>query len=343
MEVKKRQFSKYSKLLAYVLIALLISTLEALDDIIDQDNTPLNIVKEFVFILVSLSVLFPFLGHFYKWFIGKFKQKTELTRWKSIFIGVFWITINLAIKIGGSYIYSVISGSNFSLRMDMIFIVLLLLVIGLENFWNLINNKVELEIKNAELIKNHEKARYQALLNQIDPHFLFNNLNILSYLVHENPYQADKFILELGNIYRYILQLNASYLIPLSKELEFIQSYIFLLSIRFRENLSIEIDIDENEKKYFIPPLTLEVLVENAIKHNVIDKIRPLYIHIYIKDDLLIIKNNIQIRNEAFFESNKVGLKNLEKKFEILGEKIPKVSQEDGYFIVEVPLSKSEV
>jgi len=186
------------------------------------------------------------------------------------------------------------------------------------------------------------RAKYQALLNQIDPHFLFNNLNILSYLVHENANKADQFILELGNIYRYILQLNASYLIPLHKELDFINSYIFLLSIRFRDNLNIEVNINEDEKQYFLPPLTLEVLVENAIKHNIIDRDKPLYISIYIVGDKLIVKNNVQIRNEAFFESNKVGLKNLENKFEILGSEIPKISQVDGYFIVEVPLSKSD-
>jgi len=342
MELWNKQFGKYSKLLSYALMALLISTIEAVDDVIDQDNESMDIVKEFFLIFIVLTVVFPIIGRYYNWTITFFKSKLIRYKFPVFFVSVIWVLLNIGLILGLSYISNLINCSNFDLKMDMVFIVSLLLVITFENFWNLIHNKVQLELKNAELIKNHEKAKYQALLNQIDPHFLFNNLNILSYLVHENANKADQFILELGNIYRYILQLNASYLIPLHKELDFINSYIFLLSIRFRDNLNIEVNINEDEKQYFLPPLTLEVLVENAIKHNIIDRDKPLYISIYIVGDKLIVKNNVQIRNEAFFESNKVGLKNLENKFEILGSEIPKISQVDGYFIVEVPLSKSD-
>ncbi|MGB1296193.1 MAG: histidine kinase, partial [Flavobacteriales bacterium] len=237
MELWNRHFGKYSKWLAYALIALLIATIEGVDDVIDQDNKPIDIIIEFFFICGTLSIIFPLLGGFYNWTIDK--SKVKLSHWKFpiLLISIAWIFLNIGLKLGISYIYSIASCTEFGVKMDMVFIVSLLLVITFENFWNLIHNKVQLELKNAELIKNHEKAKYQALLNQIDPHFLFNNLNILSYLVHENANKADQFILELGNIYRYILQLNASYLIPLHKELDFINSYIFLLSIRFRDNL----------------------------------------------------------------------------------------------------------
>ena len=137
-------------------------------------------------------------------------------------------------------------------------------------------------------------------------------------LVYKNPKAAEQFIEELSKMYRYILQLNETYLVPLKEELEFIQSYIYLQKIRHQGSLQFYTKVNAHSLNQLIPPLTLELLVENAIKHNAIAKDTPLHIKLSTQNGHLYLKNPIQPRLENEIPSTKVGLKNLLEKYKIL-------------------------
>ncbi|MBX2840252.1 MAG: histidine kinase [Flammeovirgaceae bacterium] len=196
------------------------------------------------------------------------------------------------------------------------------------------------KLKAEKLQKENVEAQFQALRNQVNPHFLFNSLNVLSNLVSKEPELATEFIHELSKVYRYLLYYQSQKVVKLKEELEFINSYIFLLKIRFKDNLLIQSDIEEKFKDYFLPPATLQLLTENAIKHNVISKKHPLTISFRSNgEDVIIIENNLQLKNvkEA---STSVGLKNIRDRYRFISENEVNVKRDGEKFMVKVPLIK---
>ncbi|MBV6656089.1 MAG: sensor histidine kinase, partial [Mameliella sp.] len=222
-------------------------------------------------------------------------------------------------------------------------LVIVFIVVSIEIFWHMLTNRQQLEAHNERLQRNEEKSKYQALMNQLNPHFLFNSLNVLSYMVYKDQRGAEQFIEELSKIYRYILQLNETYLVPLKKEMDFIDSYMYLQKIRHRNNLTYETNVRASSFQKYIPPLTLEVLVENAIKHNIIDAEKPLHIKLSSQNGHLIVENNVQPRNKNEVQSTHVGLKNLSEKFYILESEPPEFYIRDGQFVAKIPLLQSEI
>jgi sensor histidine kinase YesM len=194
----------------------------------------------------------------------------------------------------------------------------------------------------AEALRNENlQTQLDSLKAQINPHFLFNNLSSLSSLIAENPQQAEKFVSELSSVYRYLLQTNDRELTTLEKELNFIQAYAHLLQTRFGDGFTISIKIDKQYLQYFLPPLTLQLLVENAVKHNIILPEKPLGIIIYIEAGRLIVENNLQKKNAAAF-SNKMGLKNIAAKYKLLKQQVIEIEETSVHFRVSIPLIKIE-
>ncbi|MEL7120547.1 MAG: histidine kinase [Bacteroidota bacterium] len=194
-------------------------------------------------------------------------------------------------------------------------------------------------IKNIEELKRANlAAQYEGLKNQINPHFLFNNLNVLTALVHKSPDLSERFIQQLSKVYRYVLEMSQEELVPLYRELEAMEAYVFLLKIRFGENLHIDNRIQQSED-FFIPPLSLQMLLENAIKHNIISKDQPLHIVLSQTKGLnkIIISNNLQ-RKYQVQDSLGVGLKNINQRYHHFSHKEVKVYEEKDQFIVELPL-----
>lgn len=194
-------------------------------------------------------------------------------------------------------------------------------------------------IKLNEELKNQQiRTQFEVLQNQMSPHFLFNSLNTLTTLIAEDQNIAINFIEKLSEVYRYILQNKEKELVSLDEELEFVKAYIFLLQMRYPENLSVDINIDELERKKSIAPLTLQMLVENAIKHNVVSKAHPLRIDIYIeKGKTIVVKNNLQ-EKKSIGKSTKTGLHNIRSRYAYFGDhKIDVIVTADD-FIVTVPL-----
>lgn len=191
-----------------------------------------------------------------------------------------------------------------------------------------------------EQLKNQQiRTQFEVLQNQMSPHFLFNSLNTLTTLIAENQNIAIEYTQKLSDVYRYILQNKERELVRLSEELDFAKDYLFLLKMRYPDNLHATFRIDSLMYDYFhIAPLTIQMLIENAIKHNVVSKAHPLNIEIYVENGRsIVVKNNLQTKR-AIEKSTKTGLLNIQKRYEYLGQRKIDVITTARNFMVAVPL-----
>jgi two-component system, LytTR family, sensor kinase len=197
----------------------------------------------------------------------------------------------------------------------------------------------DVEGKAQRLEKENAQAQLAALKNQVNPHFLFNSLSILSSLVQLDPDLSEKFIDQLSRAYRYILEQKDNERILLKTELEFIQSYTFLLKIRFEEKFALQLDVPDNVRgRFSVAPLTLQLLVENAVKHNRMSAREPLTVSIMIEGDCLVVSNPIQLRPQAELSSTGVGIENIINRYALLTNRPVWVGEHDGAFVVKIPL-----
>jgi len=182
------------------------------------------------------------------------------------------------------------------------------------------------------------EQEFEALKSQVNPHFLFNCFNTLSSLISEEPEQAEKFLDELSKVYRYLLRNNESGLSTLKNELQFIRSYFELLKTRHGNAIQFQIETDKRYDHYLLPSLSLQLLVENAVKHNTLSKEQPLFIEIFtMAGNKLAVNNNLQRKTQNVL-SNKVGLQNIRMKYELLKESGFQVMEENRNYTVVLPL-----
>ncbi|MEZ4828828.1 MAG: histidine kinase [Bacteroidia bacterium] len=215
---------------------------------------------------------------------------------------------------------------------------------GLEAFRLKTENRGLQEEKSALLLKaaRQEKenilSRFETLRNQVNPHFLFNCLNALSTLVHDDPDLAETFIARLTRVYRYVLDFREENLVPLEDELNVLKNYFFLQQIRFGNNLRMYSQVSEALWSCLVPPMTLQMLVENSIKHNIISGEQPLTIELYTEEDrFFVVKNNYQKRT-GNVESTGVGLENLIARYAFFTSEKPSFGVENGYYYARVPI-----
>ena len=191
---------------------------------------------------------------------------------------------------------------------------------------------------NESLKSQQLRTQFEVLQNQMSPHFLFNSLNTLTALIPEDSDIAVEFTQKLSEVYRYILQNKERELVTLDEELAFANAYVFLLKMRYPENLNVSFEVAESHHKQYIAPLTLQMLIENAIKHNVVSKMHPLFIEVYVENGRsIVVKNNLQKKN-VIEKSTKTGLANIEKRYELLGNKVIDIMATAKNFMVAVPL-----
>ncbi|MEL7002261.1 MAG: histidine kinase, partial [Bacteroidota bacterium] len=191
---------------------------------------------------------------------------------------------------------------------------------------------------NEELKNQQIRTQFEVLQNQMSPHFLFNSLNTLTTLIAEDQNIAIEFTEKLSEVYRYILQNREKELIELKDELAFVEAYVFLLKMRYPENLHVEFNVDNQYLPRHIAPLTIQMLVENAIKHNVVSKANPLFIEIYVENGRsIIVKNNLQ-QKKVIAKSTKTGLSNIRKRYQYFGKEGVDVITTAHNFMVAIPL-----
>ncbi len=189
-----------------------------------------------------------------------------------------------------------------------------------------------------ELKRATAQAELQLVKSQINPHFLFNNLNVLSALVMKNNDEANRFIEEFSKVYRYILTNHDKELVSIKNELDFIEPYIFLLQKRFSDGLSISVNVPTLYENFYIIPASLQMLIENAIKHNIVSKSKPLHIDVHINgNNTIVVSNNLQLR-ESVESSTKIGLANIIKRYQLVSGKNVYVKENEHQFTVTLPL-----
>ncbi|MFA5818220.1 MAG: histidine kinase [Bacteroidales bacterium] len=191
-------------------------------------------------------------------------------------------------------------------------------------------------IRQESMQRKALELQLEALKNQVNPHFLFNSLNTLTTLVHKDPDMAVRLIIQLSDSYRYLLEQKDKKIVEWATEKQFVENYLSLQQMRFANNIRVNIET-EGINDFNVVPLSVQMLVENAIKHNVITSDEPLHIYIYTEDNFLIVKNNLQIKS-SLEKSGNVGLENIKLQYEILTKRKVEVLKEEGYFIVKLPL-----
>ncbi|TLV03849.1 sensor histidine kinase [Dyadobacter luticola] len=206
-----------------------------------------------------------------------------------------------------------------------------------------VNNQVQEKLKkllldSEKLEKENMSARFLALKNQISPHFLFNNLSVLSSLVESRPEKSSEFIQQLSLAYRYILEQAELHRISLKEEIKFLETYTYLLRTRFKDKVEIAVQLTpEDLERYSVIPLTLQLLIENAVKHNTMSVNNPLAVSISIIEGMLVVSNPLQLR-KLDEPTTGLGLKNIINRYKLLLDKQVVIDKTGGFFIVKIPL-----
>jgi len=191
-------------------------------------------------------------------------------------------------------------------------------------------------VEKERLQKENVQSQLEILKNQVKPHFLFNSLNTLASIIPDEPEMAVDYVQKLSKVYRYILEIKDKKLISLDEELTCIKAYLFMLQIRFGSNFKVNM-ADDLPLEDHIVPLSLQMLVENAVKHNIISNKRPLYIDIFQEGNQLIIRNNLQLKEQAM-PSTGTGLNNIRSRYQILTKQEIVIQKNENHFSVAIPL-----
>ncbi len=194
----------------------------------------------------------------------------------------------------------------------------------------------EKKLSSQKLKAGVANAQLDALKSQLDPHFLFNSLNVLTSLIEESPVKAQDFTTSLSRVYRYVLDKKHEDLVPLQEEIAFGKAYMKLLKMRFEEGLQFEFPEEAVAADLKISPLSLQLLLENTIKHNMVSQDKPLLVKVFIDKDLLIVENNKQTKNSL--HSSGLGLKNIIQRYSTLTERQLTVTETDAFFRVSLPI-----
>lgn len=198
------------------------------------------------------------------------------------------------------------------------------------------------KIKEQKVIAGTASAKFDALKNQLDPHFLFNSLNVLTSLIEENPENAQKFTTSLSKVYRYVLEQKSKELVTVDEELNFARTYMSLLKMRFEDSIIFEIPDKASNPESKVVPLSLQLLLENAVKHNMVTSSKPLHVKIYEDDNYLVVMNNLQPK-QIVKKSSGVGLENIKQRYQLLTNKKVHINQREKDFAVAIPMLTKQV
>lgn len=229
------------------------------------------------------------------------------------------------------------SASDYIVASVFTFVVLLIV-----HFVYLYKGYQENKVKEQKIIAGTANAKFESLKNQIDPHFLFNSLNVLSSLIEENPENAQRFTTSLSKIYRYVLEQKDKELVSVEEELAFAKTYMNLLKMRFENSLFYELPTTNLNPEAKVVPLSLQLLLENTVKHNVVSEQRPLHIRIFMEGDYLAIQNDYQ-KKEVLQDRQGVGLQNIINRYGIITNRKVLIEQNEQTFTVKIPVLTKQI
>ncbi|MGB5363070.1 MAG: 2TM domain-containing protein [Aureibaculum sp.] len=244
-----------------------------------------------------------------------------------------------------------IEGENFDefyseeLQNGTFYLTSLLITVVASIFFHAVYFYQELQkrkVTEQKIIAGTASAQFDALKNQLDPHFLFNSLNVLTSLIDENPEAAQQFTTSLSKVYRYVLEQKNKELVTVDEELQFARTYVNLLKMRFEDSIVFEIPEKSENPEAKVVPLSLQLLLENAVKHNVVNASKPLYIKIYEKEGNLVVENNLQSK-EVIKRSSGVGLTNIKQRYALLTNRKVLIQKTSASFIVEIPMLTKQI
>jgi sensor histidine kinase YesM len=248
---------------------------------------------------------------------------------------LFFVRYVISVVIEGNRWTDFISRESFSFYLTGL-IITLIVSAGIHAFY-FYKALQEKKVKEQQIVAGTEKAKYESLKSQLDPHFLFNSLNVLTSLIEENPDTAQDFTTALSKVYRYVLEQKDKDLVSVAEELRFAKTYMSLLKMRFENALEFELPSQFLNPEAKVVPLSLQILLENCIKHNVVSEDKPLFITIREVDNSLVVTNNFQ-QKQTFNSSSGVGLKNIKERYNILTHRNVVIRQSHKEFSVQIPL-----
>lgn len=255
-------------------------------------------------------------------------------------IGLFFLRAFTSVIYQGNPFQSFLANEKFRYYQFGLWITLTIVIIF--HFVYFYNRYQQNKIKEQKVIAGTASAKFDALKNQLDPHFLFNSLNVLTSLIEENPENAQKFTTSLSKVYRYVLEQKNKELVLVDEELEFAKTYMSLLKMRFEDSIIFDIPEKAINPESKVVPLSLQLLLENAVKHNTVTSAKPLQIKIYEAGDSLVVENNLQLK-QILKKSTGVGLSNIMQRYDLLTNKKININKEANRFAVAIPMLTKQI
>ena len=255
-------------------------------------------------------------------------------------IGLFILRLLTALYMNGKTLGSFIENETFAPYRFGLWITLTIVIIF--HFIYFYNKYQQNKIKEQKVIAGTASAKFDALKNQLDPHFLFNSLNVLTSLIEENPDNAQKFTTSLSKVYRYVLEQKNKELVTVDEELQFAKTYMSLLKMRFEDSIVFDMPENASNPESKVVPLALQLLLENAVKHNMVTSNKPLHIRIYEESNSLVVENNLQPK-QIVKKSSGVGLSNIMQRYQLLTNKKVNITKEAKRFAVAIPMLTKQI
>jgi hypothetical protein len=255
-------------------------------------------------------------------------------------IGLFILRASIAVFMYGQDFENFITNETWQNYWFGVWVTLSIVIIFHIIFFY--NRYQKSKITEQKVIAGTASAKFDALKNQLDPHFLFNSLNVLTSLIEENPDNAQKFTTSLSKVYRYVLEQKSKELVTVDEELNFARTYMSLLKMRFEDSIIFEIPDKATNPESRVVPLSLQLLLENAVKHNMVTSSKPLHIKIFEDGNHLVVMNNLQTK-QIVKKSSGVGLENIKQRYNLLSDRKVIINQRAKDFAVAIPMLTKQV
>ncbi|MEM1003145.1 MAG: histidine kinase [Bacteroidota bacterium] len=303
-----------------------------------------NLLRMLLYYIIYSVPLALVNSQFFDYFYRK-EVWTRLARYKLIlgFVGSIAITLTTIFFVR-AFIKMVLEGKSLqrfiNSELPAYYFSALLITLIISLFFHAVYYYREVQknkVKEQKVIAGTASAKFDALKNQLDPHFLFNSLNVLTSLIDENPNSAQKFTTSLSKVYRYVLEQKNKELVTVNEELNFARTYMSLLKMRFEDSIIFDIPDAASNPESKVVPLSLQLLLENAVKHNMVTSSKPLHIKIYEEGDFLVVMNNLQPK-QIVKKSSGVGLNNIKERYKLLTQKKVMINQGAKEFAVAIPM-----